>query len=277
MTAEPLIINACLTGMVPTKKDNPHVPISPKEIIHDTKEVIDAGATVLHVHARDKEGIPTYKKEIFETIIKGIKEINPRIVICVTTSGRIFKTFKERSQVLELNGKLKPDFASLTLGSFNFPKEAVENSPEMILKLADKMRENKIHPEWEIFEPGMLHYGKYLVEHKLLGTPRWINIFLGSLGTSPVSAEIFSTILSMMKPNWRWAATGVGRFQLPVNIMSLTNGGHVRVGMEDGWYMDEEKKKLATNRLLVKRVVTIAKSMGRKIATIEQTRKMLLD
>lgn len=275
MQSEPLIINVCLTGNVPTKKDNLHVPINPDEIIQDAKAVIREGATVLHIHARDKDGNPTFEKRIFETIITGIRKVNSEVVICVTTSGRINKTFEERTQVLELRGRAKPDFASLTLGSFNFPKESCENSPKMIAAIAQKMKDRGILPEWEIFEPGMIHYGKYLVKNGILDEPRWINIFLGSLGTSPAESSVLSLFLGMIKPGWRWAATGVGRYQLPVNLMSLSHGGHIRVGLEDSFFMDEEKKEPATNVLLVRRIVQIAKSYGRKIATIRQVRGML--
>lgn len=275
---EPLIINCCLTGNVPTKKHTPHIPLASDEIIRDAREVIEAGATMLHIHARDKDGEPTYKKSVFAETIRGIRKISDKVIICVTTSGRKFKKFKQRSAVLELKGYLKPDFASFTLGSFNFPKESVENSPPFILKLADKMKASKILPEWEIFEPGMLNYGFYLVKHKLIDPPRWINFFLGSLGTSPATPELINLFLTLLKPTgWRFAFTGVGRFQHPVNLTSLEKGGHIRVGLEDNWYMDPDKTELATNRKLVERIVSIAKSKGRKIATVAETRSMLLD
>lgn len=273
---EPLIINACLTGIVPQKKDNPYTPITPSEIIADAAEVIKLGVTMLHLHARENDGKPTYKKEIYSQIIRGIRKINPKVVICVTTSGRIFKSFAKRSQVLELNGVTKPDFASLFLGSMNFPKQAVLNTTFMIKRLAGKMQKLSIHPEWETFEPGMLHFGKFLVAKGILEKPRWINIILGSLGTSPATEEVLTLFKIMLEKNWRWAGGGVGRFQLEVNKMAIEKGGHVRVGLEDSFYMDSEKKNLATNRALVERIISIARARGRKIASIEQTRKLLL-
>lgn len=272
---EPLIINACLTGNVPMKSDTPYVPITPEEIIADAEKVMRIGATVLHLHARNSDGTPTYKKEVFSKIIKGIRSIEPGVIICVTTSGRAYKDFKKRTDVLELKGDAKPDFASLTLGSLNFPKQAVLNDPEMIIKIAMKMKEKGIQAEWEVFEPGMLHYGKYLVQRGILNAPRWINFLLGSLGTSPATPEIFSLLVSMAQP-LRWAATGVGRYQLDINSLAIENSGHVRVGIEDSIYMDKGKTKLATNSSLVKRIVAIAKMQRRPIATLEQARKLLL-
>ena len=200
---EPLIINACLTGIVPRKKDNSSVPITPKEIINDAKKVMDAGATVLHVHARDDDETATYKKEIYGQIFKGIRKINPKVVICATTSGRVHSDVSLRTQVLELDGDAKPDFASLILGSMNFPKQGVLNDPQTIISIADKMKKFSIHPEWEVFEPGMLHYGQYLVRKGILEQPKWINIILGSLGTSPATSEMLTLFCSMLGKNWR--------------------------------------------------------------------------
>lgn len=276
MLTEPLIINACLTGMVPTKKESRFIPLQPAEIIDDARSVIEAGATMIHLHARDSQGFPTYKKDVYERIIPAIRKINKDVVICVTTSGRKFGEFSQRSEVLELMGEAKPDFASLSLGSMNFPKTAVSNSPEMIVALAQKMKEKEIQPEWEIFEVGMLNYGKYLVKHGVLDQPKWMNFFLGNLGTAPASIEMLAFFLSLIPDSWRWAATGVGRYQLGVNKMALEKKGHIRVGMEDSWFMDEEKTILATNRLLVERIVTVAKENGRTIASPSEARRLLL-
>ena len=276
MQKEPLIINVCLTGNVPTKKDNPHVPLSPDEIIKDAAAVLELGATYLHIHARDENGYPDYKKEVFAKIISGIKKINDKVIICVTTSGRIFKKIEERSDALMLKNILKPDFASLTLGSFNFPKEECINAPATIQALYLLMREKGIFPEWEIFEPGMLHFGNYLVINKRIEKPRWINIFMGSLGTAPFNENMTRLFLSMLKPDWRFALAGVGKFQYRANQMSLKSGGHVRVGLEDSFYMDGEKKDPATNIRLVKRIVSEAKAVGRDIADFNITRKLLL-
>lgn len=275
MFTEPLIINVCLTGNVPLKKDNPHVPLSPSEIIKDAAAVLKLGATVLHIHARDMDGKPAYDKKIFAEIITGIRKINSQAVICITTSGRIFRNPADRGQVLDLTGPEKPDFASLTLGSFNFPKEACLNSPETILYLAQKMKKKNINPEWEIFEPGMINYGQYLIKKGLLDNPKWINIFMGSLGTSPFNHQTADLFLSLIRPGWRFAITGVGKYQFPANLYSMTAGGHVRVGLEDSFFMDQGKKDPATNSKLVERILAVAKSMGRPVADMETTRKIL--
>jgi len=119
-----LIINAAITGMVNTKQDTPHLPVSVDEIIEDAVVCCRAGASIVHIHARDRAGRPDYRKEIYGRIIEGIRKSCPDLMVCVSTSGRFHNTFEKRSQVLELKGKLKPDLGSLTMGSLNFPNQA---------------------------------------------------------------------------------------------------------------------------------------------------------
>ena len=129
---QPLIINAALTGMVPTKADNPALPVTPEEITEDAARCIHAGASIVHLHARDDEGRPTYRKEVYAEILGAIRERCPSAILCVSTSGRTFKTFEQRADVLDLDDDVKPEMASLTLGSLNFPKQASASSRSSI-------------------------------------------------------------------------------------------------------------------------------------------------
>lgn len=176
MQFDKLIINAALTGMVPTKQDNPNVPVTPAEIVADARRCRDAGASIVHIHARDEHGQPTYHKEVFAEIIAGIRQSCPELLISVTTSGRVHREFAQRADVLTLEGALKPDFASLTLGSMNFPNQASANAPEMIRDLATAMNHRGIVPELELFELGMVDYAKYLIDHVVLKPPLYANI-----------------------------------------------------------------------------------------------------
>jgi hypothetical protein len=133
--------------MVPTRADNPAVPLAPAEIAEDCRRCAAAGATVVHLHARDAEGRPTYRKEVFRETIALVRAAVPDIVVCVTTSGRLFGELEQRAEVLDLDGAVKPDMASLTLGSMSFPREASVNSPKTIQGLAEWMRERGIVPE----------------------------------------------------------------------------------------------------------------------------------
>ena len=165
------IFNYTPNGMIPTKGMTEFVPISPNEIIENVLEAYDMGVNMVHLHARDLiTGLPSYKKEIYAEIISGIRSYAKDLVICISTSGRNWPEFEKRSEVLELDGIYKPDFASLTLSSLNFSNQASINSPEMIKQLASKMLKNKIKPELEVFDLGMINYAKYLIQKKISKT-----------------------------------------------------------------------------------------------------------
>ena len=270
-----LIINAAITGMVPTKTDNPYLPCSPDEIIEDARRCRDAGASIIHIHARDKAGLPTYKKETYFEIISGIRDKCPGLLICGSASGRTFNEFRQRAQVLNPGPGCTPDFASLTLGSLNFPNQASINEPEMIESLAKAMSENSVVPEWEVFDLGMIDYAHYLIKKGVLHKPYYCNIFLGSLGTISATPFNLTTMVRALPESTVWSATGIGRFQFYVNSMAITMGGHVRVGLEDNLYYDNEKKHLATNPGLIARIVKVARAIGREIASPDKTRQLI--
>ncbi len=275
MKGDKLIINAALTGMVPMKRDNPHVPIAVAEIIADAKRCYDAGASIVHLHARAEDGQPTYRKEVCAEIFAGVRAACPGVLISGTTSGRTYKEFEQRSQVLELEGELKPDLASLTLGSMNFATQASVNEPKMIQSLALKMKERGIVPELEIFELGMAEYARYLVSKGMLRPPFYANLLLGSLGTMSATLENLRLLVRALPPGTTWSGAGIGRFQLFVNRLAIEEGGHVRVGLEDNLWFDEQRTDPATNPRLVERVAKLAQESGRAIASPGETRALI--
>jgi uncharacterized protein (DUF849 family) len=270
-----LIIHVALTGNYSMKSANPNVPYGPEEIAEDARRCFNAGASSFHIHAREDDGNPSCRKELFEDILAKVKASCPGAIICVTTSGRVFKTLEQRSAVLDLDGDLKPDFASLSLGSMNFPKEPSINSPDMIDSLAKKMLETGIRPELEAFETGMVNHAAYLLRKGLLKGPLHFNLFFGLPGTMPGRMVDIVHQVSSLPPGSTWCAAGGGRFQLPVNNAAILMGGHVRVGLEDNLYYDNEKTVPATNEMLVQRVVRLAKELGRPIAKPEEARELL--
>ncbi len=272
---EKLIINAAITGMVPTREDNPHVPITPDEIAEDCFRCCQIGASIVHLHARDESGAPTYRSDVYREIIGKVRQACPDVIICASTSGRVFGRLEQRSAVLELEGDLKPEMASLTLGSMNFPKQASVNDPAMIRALADIMRERGIVPELEIFDLGMIDYARYLIDRKVLREPFYFNQLLGSLGTLSATPFHLATLVQSLPAASTWAAAGIGRFQFFVNAMAITMGGHVRVGLEDHLYMDPRKEHLATNPALLERLVRLAHAAERDIATPPEARTMI--
>ena len=275
MNMDKLIINAVLTGMVPTKQDNPHVPVTVEEIVADARRCRDAGASIVHVHARDEDGRPTYRREVFARIFAGIRAACPGLLISATTSGRVHREFSQRSQVLELEGELKPDFGSLTLGSMNFPTQASVNEPKMIQDLAKMMRGRGIVPEWELFDLGMADYAKYLIDRGILEPPFYANILLGSLGTLAATPDNLKTVVRALPTGTTWAGAGIGRFQFYVNRMAITMGGHVRVGLEDNLWFDDDRTQPATNATLIERLVELARGAGRDVASPDEARAII--
>lgn len=271
-----VIINASITGMIPTKELNPHTPITPGEIIACVDHCAQLGASMIHIHARGTDGKPTWDPGVYAEIITGIREKWHDLVLCVSTSGRDWREFEKRSACLLLEGNAKPDMASLTVGSMNFINQESVNSPQMIEQLAVVMKEKGIKPEIEVFEPGMIHKAKYLLQKGIIVDERpYFNILSGSLGTIPLDPVSFGAMIHLLPDNALWGSAGVGAFQLDANVCGIALGGHVRVGLEDNIYFDREKKVLASNEMLVERIAQIVRLMELDVATPQETRKML--
>ncbi|MFC1709609.1 3-keto-5-aminohexanoate cleavage protein [Candidatus Omnitrophota bacterium] len=270
------ILNFTPTGMIPTKEMTPNVPVQPDEIAEQILEAAELGANMIHIHGRDKEtGQPTYKKEVYAEIINGIRKKNKDLVLCVSTSGRTHSEFGKRSECLDLTGELKPDFGSLTLSSLNFNKQASINTPDMIKALAKKMLDNKIKPELEAFDLGMINYANYLIKKGLIKPPYYFNLILGNIACAQANMLSLGLMVKELPQNSIWSVGGIGDFQLTMNTMSIIAGGGVRTGLEDNIFFDSERTLLATNKAIVKRLVDIAKVLGRTPYTHKEARIFL--
>ena len=271
------ILNFAPTGMIPTKKMTPYVPVAVNETIDQVLEAAELGANMVHLHARDPySGEPTYKKEFYADIIREIRSHFPKLIICVTTSGRNFSEFEKRSEVLDLDGELLPDFGSLTLSSLNFNQQASINSPQMIQALAQKMLERGIKPEMEVFDLGMINYARYLIHKDLIRPPYYFNLILGNIACAQSTLLNLGLMVNELPYGAIWSAAGVGDTQLTMNIMALISGGGVRVGLEDNIWFDTDRTVLATNRDLIQRILKIADAMGFEPYSHEETRRMLI-
>lgn len=270
-----LIINFTPTGMVPTKAMTPHVPVSVAEIVDDVLGCAELGASIIHLHARDEAGRPTPDPAVFAAIIAGIRAERADLVLCVTTSGRTHPDIENRAAVLDLSGERKPEMASLTLGSMNFLHSASLNPPQTIRELARRMAERGIKPELEVFDTGMINYARYLMRKQELAEPAYFNLLLGNIATAQATEATVDLMLSALPSNAVWALAGIGDCQRRVHQWSIERGGHVRVGLEDSIYFDESRKTLATNRMLVARVVEMGRALGREPATTAEARAML--
>ncbi len=274
---KPLIINSCLTGMIPRKHMNPNVPISTSEIIEDAVRVYDAGASIVHIHARDQYEIPTSDPKYFEEIIIGIRKERPDMICCATTSGRNVKDIKQRAEVLQITGTGKPDMASLTLGSLNFINTPSINSINDIEYLAMVMEENGIKPELEVFDIGMINLAKFLERKGILNGTKYFNIILGNINTADATLQSLSMLYTSLPDNSIWAGSGLGIFQLPMNTAAIIAGGNVRVGIEDSIFYDIKKQTLTSNVALVDRIVEVATIHQRSIASSTEARSMIFN
>lgn len=272
---EKVIINAALTGMIAQKSDNPDVPVSVEEIILDAVLCYNAGASILHVHARNIDGEPTHEGAVFQEIYNGITEACPGVLISGTTSGRFVSSVEARGQALGEHYSNTPSLASLTLGSMNFRTSASVNAPDIIRKLATKMNELKIVPELEIFNRSMAEYACYLCEKSVLVPPLYCNIILGSLGTLSATPQNLVSVIEALPAHTTWAATGVGRSQFEMNVLAMAMGGHVRVGLEDNLWMDDARQELASNVKLVERIAKIADAIGRHVASPSEAAEII--
>jgi uncharacterized protein (DUF849 family) len=271
-----LIVNFCPTGMIPTKPMTPHVPITPAEVIDDACRALELGVAIVHLHAREPDGTPTYRAEIYEEMILGIRGHFADAIMCVSCSGRNFPEFERRSEVLELTGPARPDLASLTLTSLDFPTGTSQNAPDMVIALAAKMAERGIKPELECFDFGMINAANMLTGKGLLGDgPHYFNLLLGSRYSVPATARHLSNMLEDLPPDSVWSAAGIGLFQLPMNVLAIAMGGHCRVGLEDNIYHGFDRGELATNEGLVERVASISEAFGRPLASSARARALL--
>ncbi len=274
--SENLIINFTPTGMIPTKKMTPFVPISISEIIEDVHKATELGITMVHLHARDSiSEEPTYKKEIYAEIIASIRKFDPYLVICVSLSGRTFSALEQRGNPLFLEKSLKPDMGSLTLSSLNFNKVASMNSPDMVHDLAALMKEKGIVPELEAFDIGMVNYAKYLIKKGLIESPHYFNLLLGNIACAQANLIHTGIMIQDLPQNSLWSLAGIGNVQLKMNSLSIAIGGGVRVGLEDNIWYDTTRTKLASNLDLLKRVHKIAAANSRDVMTPQEFRKKM--
>ncbi len=261
--------------MVPRRDRVPNVPVTAAQIIADAHACFEAGATIVHLHARAADESPEWRREAYEAFIPDIRKLCAGVVVCASTSGRTFSELDKRADVLALEGAAKPDMASLTLGSLNFRDVASVNSPQTIRALAERMATAAIRPELEVFDSGMAYFAHVLHAEGLLPEPMYANVLLGSPNTAPARMGDLASLVDALPSNVVWAAAGIGAFQLPMNAMAVFAGGHVRTGLEDNSHLDHLTRTSATNVELVSRVAALARIAGRPLSTIAQTRAAL--
>jgi len=266
---ENLIITAALTGAEVTREAQPALPISPEEIGLAAAECAEAGASIVHLHARLADGTPTQEPTVYRQIID---EINKRcdVIVQVSTGGALGMTAAERMAVLSL----KPEMATLSMGSVNFGSDVFMNTPADMQLFAKTMRELGIKPELEIFDSGMLSSARHWLQKGLLDEPVHVDFVLGVPGAMAGTPEALMYLRAQLPASATWTVAGIGAAQLPLTTLAIVLGGHVRVGFEDNVYY--RKGVLASsNAELVRRVVRISHELERPVATVQQARQIL--
>jgi len=264
-----LIITAALTGAEVTKEQQPNLPVSPDEIAEAAYECYKAGASIVHIHARDKDGKPTQSYEVYKEIKEKI-EAKCNIIIQPSTGGATWHTPEERLQPVEL----KPEMATLSCGTCNFGTDVFMNSQEYMEKFAARMKELGVKPEIEVFERGMIANALTLVKKGLIDTPLHFDFVLGVPGACPGTPEDLMHMVRSIPEGSTWTVAGIGRHELPLAVMAIILGGNVRVGFEDNVYYS--KGVLAeSNAQLVERIARISREMGREVATPDEAREIL--
>ncbi|MBV1696098.1 MAG: 3-keto-5-aminohexanoate cleavage protein [Hyphomicrobiales bacterium] len=269
---KPCIITIAITGSVPSKKDNPAVPITVAEQIESTHEAFEAGATLAHCHVRNDDGTPTSSPERFGKLLDGLRKHCPGMIVQLSTGGRS-GTGRERGGMLPL----KPDMASLSTGSCNFPTRVYENSPELVDWLASEMLTHGVKPEVEAFDLSMIFKAVEMEGAGKMKGPLHVQFVMGVKNAMPVDRETFEfyvKTLTRLAPDATWTGAGIGKDQITLNRWSLELGGHCRTGLEDNVRLDRDTLA-PSNAALVRRVVELCPQYGRRPATVAEARALL--
>jgi uncharacterized protein (DUF849 family) len=268
----PCIITIAITGSLPQKSDNPAVPITVSEQIESTQAAFEAGATLAHCHVRNDDGTPTSDPERFGRLMEGIRKHCPGMIVQLSTGGRS-GSGRERGGMLPL----RPDMASLSVGSNNFPTRVYENSPELVDWLASEMLEYGVKPEIEAFDLSHIFQAAKMLGDSRLKGPLHVQFVMGVKNAMPVDREVFEfyiRTLHRLAPDATWTGAGVGRGQIEVNRWSLERGGHCRTGLEDNVRLDRDTLA-PSNAALVERIVALCPNYDRRPATVAEARDML--
>jgi 3-keto-5-aminohexanoate cleavage enzyme len=271
-TSKPCIICVAITGSLPTKENNPAVPITITEQIESTQESFEAGASIAHCHVRDDEGKPTSDPERFSRLKEGLEKHCPGMIIQLSTGGRS-GAGKVRGGMLPL----RPDMASLSVGSNNFPTRVYENPPDLVDWLASEMLTYNVKPEIEAFDLSHIVQAATMQKDGRLKGPLYVQFVMGVKNAMPADERIldfYIETLQRLSPDAQWCAAGIGPAQIIVNEWAIAKGGHTRTGMEDNVRLD--RHVLApSNAALVKRVVDMCEKYSRPVANWKEARKIL--
>ena len=268
----PVVISVAITGSVPRKRDNPAVPVTPAEQVESTHAAFEAGATLVHIHVREPDESPSSDPDLFRQVQEGVRKHCPGMIVQFSTGGR-GRTPSQRSAALDL----RPDMASLSTGSVNFPSIVYENQPPLVDELAGKMKLHDVKPEIEVFDLSHIHGAKRLVDAGLMDRRAHLQFVMGVKNAMPAVERLLKVLVDeayAVLPDMTWTAAGIGRHQSEVTRWALALGGHIRTGLEDN--IRTSKDRLASgNAELVRVAAGLVADAGRTVATTAEARSLL--
>lgn len=270
---KPCIICVAITGSLPTKSNNPAVPITVAEQIESTHEAFEAGATIVHAHVRNDDQTPSSDPDKFAALKEGVEKHCPGMITQFSTGGRS-GAGQERGGMLSL----QPDMASISVGSTNFPTRVYENAPDLVDWLASEMIKYNVKPEVEAFDLSHILQAKLMADRgQIAGTP-YVQFVMGVKNAMPVDRDVFDyyihTVRRLLGEDAPWCAAGIGAHQLTLNEWAISSGGHARTGLEDNVRFDRDWLA-PSNAALVKRAADICEKYERPVATWQEARSIL--
>ncbi len=269
----PVTIAVAITGSVPRKADNPAVPVTPAEQIESTHEAYEAGAALVHVHVRNPDETPSSDPDLFRQVQEGVVKHCPGMIVQFSTGGR------GRDQAARGNSlPHRPDMASLSTGSVNFPTIVYENAPALVVDLATRMQRNGVLPEIEVFDLSHIHGARRLVDAGLMNDAPHVQFVMGVKNAMPAEERLLDILLAESRrllPRATWTAAGIGVNQARVMDWALARGADaVRTGLEDN--IRASKERLASsNAELVRMAAEAVLRHGRTVATPAEARAAL--
>jgi 3-keto-5-aminohexanoate cleavage enzyme len=269
---KPCIICVAITGSVPRKEHNPAVPVTIAEQVESTQAAFEAGATIAHCHVRNDDQTPSSDPEKFGRLLEGLNKHCPGMIVQLSTGGRS-GAGQERGGMLSL----RPDMASLSVGSNNFPTRVYENPPDLVDWLASEMRQYEVKPEIEAFDLSHIHQAVKMNQDGRIAGKLYVQFVMGVKNAMPVDRETFDFYIKTVKrlaPEAEWCGAGIGPGQIQINDWAIAAGGHTRTGLEDNLRLNRETLA-PSNAALVQRAVDLCEKYERPVASWQQAREIL--
>lgn len=269
---KPCIICVAITGSVPRKEHNPAVPVTISEQVESTQAAFEAGATIAHCHVRNDDQTPSSDPEKFGRLLEGLNKHCPGMIVQLSTGGRS-GAGQERGGMLSL----RPDMASLSVGSNNFPTRVYENPPDLVDWLVSEMRQYEVKPEIEAFDLSHIHQAVKMNHDGRITGKLYVQFVMGVKNAMPVDRETFDFYIKTVErlaPEAEWCGAGIGPGQIQINEWAIAAGGHTRTGLEDNLRLTRETLA-PSNAALVQRAVDLCDKYERPVASWQQAREIL--